>query len=308
MPRCRYDLIAIDLDGTLLDSRGHISEASVAAIRRATEAGVRVSVCTGRGFNECKQYTRELGHVEPVVVAGGAILSDATSGKTMQRFPMHVSLVRRLVESLTSHGHAALVLKDPAVLDEGSRCPGGVCPGHDYLIVSPRGMAGVDPVSRWWFEEHGIGIHVVPHIDADEHPDHTVRVGVCGTRGATRAAAEQLRREFDAEATFHHFGAVAPGDAHRPGDEQVVILEAFDKSVNKWAAIRWLAARHGVGHDRIAAIGNDINDVPMLADAGLGVAVANAIPEALAVAKRRTESNDEDGVARAVERMLSGEW
>ncbi len=303
MPSPRYDLIAIDLDGTLLNSRGIVSDGNMRALKRATDAGVRISVCTGRGFNECKHYTAQIGHTEPVIVAGGAILSHAHSGRTIHRFPMNPTLVRRLVNSLTSHGHAALVLKDPAGEKES-----GLSPGHDYLIVSPDGEQAIDPISRWWFKEHRIGYHVVPSLDDDEHPDHTVRVGVCGTRGRTRAAAEELQRDFASEVVFHHFGAVVPGDEKKPVDDQIVILEAFDKSVNKWAAIQWLAHRREIDPTRIAAIGNDINDIAMLRGAALGVAMGNAIPEAAAAAHRHTLANDADGVAHAIDLILTGEW
>jgi hydroxymethylpyrimidine pyrophosphatase-like HAD family hydrolase len=303
MPSPRYDLIAIDLDGTLLNSRGVISDGNLRALQRATDAGVRVSVCTGRGFNECKHYTARIGHTEPVVVAGGAILSHAETGRTIHRFPMNAGLVRRLVESLTSHGHAALVLKDPAGVEDA-----GLRPDHDYLIVSPRGEEAIDPISRWWFNEHRIGYHVVPSLDDDEYPGHTVRVGVCGTRGRTQAAAAELQRDFASEVVFHHFGAVVPGDEKKHPDDQIVILEAFDKGVNKWAAIQWLAERRVIDPKRIAAIGNDINDVAMLRGAALGVAMGNAIPEARAAADQHTLANDDDGVAHAIDMILSGRW
>src|SRR5438105_2273140 len=126
----RYDLIAIDLDGTLLCPRGQVSEANIRAIERSKKAGVRVTVCTGRGFNECKHLTARIGQTEPVVVAGGAMLADPHTGRTIHTFPMRHALVRRLVETLTRHGHAALVLKDPCAVQAS-----GLEPGHDYLIV-----------------------------------------------------------------------------------------------------------------------------------------------------------------------------
>jgi hydroxymethylpyrimidine pyrophosphatase-like HAD family hydrolase len=247
--------------------------------------------------------TAQIEHKDPVVVAGGAILSHAASGRTIHRFPMRPELVGRLVETLTRHGHAALVLKDPAGDDDPA-----LSPGHDYLIVSPTGEGAIDPITRWWFNEHKIKFHVVPGLEHDEHPEHTVRVGVCGTRGRTQAAADDLKRSFANDVAFHHFGAVVPGDDRKPPEEQIVILEAFDKSVNKWAAIQWLADRRHIDHARIAAIGNDINDVAMLESAGLGVAMANAIPEARAAARMHTLANDADGVAHAIDRILAGDW
>lgn len=297
-----YDLIAIDLDGTLLNSRHEVSPTNIDAIARAKASGVKVCVCTGRGFRECRMITEQINQTDPVMVAGGAIIAEGVSGRTLHRFPMPVALVRDLVNVLVSHGHAALVLKDP---HGTSAC--GVEPGHDYLVVSPRGIEGVDPVSRWWFDMLKIHVEVVSTLDDDAHPEHTVRVGVCGSRRETKAAAAELREAFADRVTLHHFGAVVPSFSSDP-DDGIVILEAFDRDVNKWTAIDWLARRDGIDPARIAAIGNDVNDVEMLRRAGLGVAMGNAIPECLSVATRTTLAHDDSGVAHAIDHILNGRW
>lgn len=302
-----YDLIAIDLDGTLLCPSGRISPANAAAVRRAREAGVRVTICTGRGLVECRAFAQQIEQRDPVVVAGGAMLSCPTSLSTLHRFAMDRGLVGELVECMLSHGHAALVLKDP----DGTRPRNGDASelhGHDYLVVSPNGWEGIDPVTRWWFKELDVPVKVVARLDEDEHPECTVRVGVCGTKRATRQVAADVRKSFTNRTTLHHFQAVVPGTHPEHDDDHILILEAFGRDVNKWTAIRWLAERDGIDHARIAAIGNDINDVAMLSGAGLGVAMGNAIPEARDAAHRHTLPNDRDGVAHAIDKVLAGEW
>ncbi|MFN7613875.1 MAG: HAD-IIB family hydrolase, partial [Phycisphaerae bacterium] len=74
---CKYDILARDLDGTLLRSDGTVSPASIAAIERARKAGLRVIVCTGRGWVECKHILEQIRQSDPVVVAGGAIVAEA---------------------------------------------------------------------------------------------------------------------------------------------------------------------------------------------------------------------------------------
>jgi hypothetical protein len=99
---------------------------------------------------------------------------------------------------------------------------------------------------------------------------------------------------------------VAPDHARRTeGGEVLHILEAFDKSANKWSALQHLARQWGVPERRIAAIGDEVNDIPMIANAGLGIAMGNAIPAVKAVAKAHTGDNRSDGVAEAIERLLS---
>jgi hydroxymethylpyrimidine pyrophosphatase-like HAD family hydrolase len=298
-PRHAYDLVAIDLDGTLLDPGGRLRPANIHAITRARHAGMHVTICTGRGLIECADILRAIEQTNPVVVAGGSMVACPRTAATLHRFPMERSLVARLSDCLLSHGHAVLILKDPHPV------------GHDYTILSPKGAAGLDPVTRWWFETMRITPRYISSLQHDEHPEHTVRVGVCGTRRATARAAAEVREAFGAELAMNHFQAVAPpsqrGEEPDP-DDAIVILETFAKAANKWSAIQWVARDMEVPAARIAAIGNDVNDLEMLSEAGLGIAMGNAVPEARAVADRHTLSNVDDGVAAAIDRLLLGEW
>lgn len=305
-----YDLIAIDLDGTLLCPRGEVSRANLDAIRDARSAGITITVCTGRGLLECRHVTTQIDQLDPVVVAGGSILACPVQQRTLHRFAMDPALVRGLVDHMTSHGHAALVLKDPTATASAAEETDGQPhrAGHDYVVVSPKGWMGVDPVTRWWFDTLNVPVRLVASLDEDDHLEHTVRVGVCGTKAATQPVAQQILTEFGPRVNHHHFGAVVPEGVTDDPDQHIVIFELFDKLASKWSAIEWLAADRGLRPERICAIGNDVNDVDMLARAGLGVAMGNAIPEAKAAAKIHTRGNDADGVAHAIRQVLDGMW
>jgi len=295
-PARKYDLLAIDLDGTLLCPQGAVSQANRDAIRDARRRGIAVTVCTGRGLAECKHITDQIDQTEPVIVAGGSIIADPISGRTLHKFAMDPALVGRVVHLLSSHGHAVLVLKDPRVA------------GHDYVVVSERGGEGIDPVTKWWFEKMHVPVRFVAALHEDEHPEHTVRVGVCGPKRLTDGVAAALREAFADEVTMQHFQAVVPRPDDGDPDGRTLILEVFSKAANKWSAIEWLAASRSIPHTRIAAIGNDINDVAMLERAALSIAMGNAIDEAKAASHRLTLDNSTDGVAHAIERILQGEW
>lgn len=292
----KYSMLAIDLDGTLLCPLGKVSSGNLEALREARRRGLFVTVCTGRGLIECKHITDGIEQTGPVVVAGGSMVACPVSGRTLHRFPMDSGLVRELVELLASHGHAVMILKDPREA------------GHDYVVVSEGGIAGIDPVTRWWFEKMSIPVRYVSSLDEDEHVPHTVRVGVCGPKRRTDGVATIVREQFKGRVTMQHFHAVVPRPEDDDPEGKTLILEVFDKAADKWAAVSWLAANRGVETTRIAAIGNDINDIAMLERAALGVAMGNAIDEAKAVSHRHTLDNAADGVAHAIERILSGEW
>lgn len=295
---CRYDLIAIDLDGTLLSPDGTVSAANRDALAEADGAGVRVAICTGRGLVECDHVLTALEHREPVVVAGGSMTACPVRRSTLHRFTLEPELVTQATTRLLSHGHPVMVLKDPAAA------------GYDYLMVLGEDEHPVDPVTAWWFERLRVPVRYARTIEEDEHPEHTVRLGVCGMSGALSAIEADLLAVFGRDAVMHNFPAVVAPEAtgSLPEGQRPHILEVFDSDASKWSAIRWLADREGIAPERIAAIGDQVNDVSMIAGAGLGVAMGNAVESVRAAAVRHTLSNAEDGVAHAVRMMLDGRW
>lgn len=297
MPR-RYDMLALDLDGTVLDPHSRVRPEVAEAVGRARDAGMLVVVCTGRGLPESRDALDAIGQTDPVVVAGGSIIADPASGRTLHRFPMHPTLTARLTETLLSRGHPVLVLKDPDAA------------GYDYLIVTGRRKLSLDPVTQWWFEEMAVSLRLATDVARDPHPEHTVRVGVCAHAEELGELERLIRRGFEETVTLHNFPAVvAPdGATHWARGEVAHILECFDARADKWNAVRHLADEHGIGHTRIAAVGDQVNDVTMIRGAGLGIAMGNAIEAVRAVADRVTTSNAEAGVARAIGMLLAGEW
>lgn len=297
MPR-RYDMLAIDLDGTLVNSRGQVSPRNAQAVRAAREAGMRVAVCTGRGLVECQHYLDAIGQTDPVAVAGGSMLACPVERRTLHRFALGPDLVSRATRRLLSHGHPVMILKDP------------LHAGYDYLMVVGEERLALDPVTVWWLQKMQVKHKIVCACEEDEHPEHTVRLGVCGLSGALDGMIADLRGAFGDRAMMHHFPAVvAPEHARRwPDGQKLHILEVFDRRASKWSAIQWLAAQHDIQPGRICAIGDEINDLPMISQAGLGIAMGNAVGSVKAAAKRETLHHDDDGVAHAIDRILSGAW
>lgn len=297
-PGRRYDLIALDLDGTLLAPGGVITPKNKRAIERARGAGIRVTVCTGRGFVECERFLSVIGQVDPVIVAGGSILSCPQTRRTIHRFAIDRGVVTRAVERLLGHGHAVLVLKDP------------VETGYDYLVVHGDQNHPIDPVTAWWFEEMNVRTRYARSLLEDEHPEHTVRFGICGLDSALGPISTDLLAHIGDDIHLHDFPAVvAPEHARLTGDgRRYHILEVFSKSANKWTALSWLGAHHGITGERIVAIGDEVNDEAMIVGAGLGIAMGNAVERVRKAARRQTLRHDEDGVAYAIDRVLGGEW
>jgi len=158
-------------------------------------------------------------------------------------------------------------------------------------------------------------------LEEDEHPEHTGRVGFCGPHAAASRIAAEVDEAVGDKAVFHHFPAVFP-EAEEPEDrvgvqaptpaaypdDTVVILECFDRDATKWSGIQLIAEQRGIPRERIAAIGDQINDIPMLKQAGLAIAMGNAVLPVRDLAHQTTLTNAADGVAHAIAQILRGLW
>lgn len=233
-----------------------------------------------------------------MIVAGGAVIATAGSSRTLHRFTLDESIVAGSVRMLNELGHAALVLKDRDAA------------GYDYLVVSGEQGHAIDPVTTWWFNELKVEARFVRTLSDDEHPEQSVRVGLCCRDQEAERIAAEVTAEFGDRVTTLIFSAVAAPEEFRLDESgrRFQIMEVFDARANKWSAVRWLCEHLGVDPTRTAAIGDELNDVPMVRQAGLGVAMGNARPEVVSVCDVRTLTNAQSGVAHAIERMMSGEW
>ena len=144
-------LIAVDLDGTLLDGRGRVSEGNRRAVDRLREAGWMLVPATGRSWRESRRTLEAIGHDGVAVTAGGSVMSDARSGETIDRIALDAPLVGELAAALVQHGLVAHLLRDHHACD------------HDYCMV---GTGALDPATTWWLDQHAVPVRHVESIEA----------------------------------------------------------------------------------------------------------------------------------------------
>ncbi|MHA7811844.1 MAG: HAD-IIB family hydrolase [Phycisphaerales bacterium] len=284
------DVLAIDLDGTLLDPNHRVSQRNIEAVQRARDAGITVLVCTGRGLGESIHAVQAIDQRDPVMVAGGSIIADPISGKTLHRFTLSDEVVKAATDIFHEVECPALVMKDPSDID------------YDYLVLNSDSEHPVHPITQWWFDDHKLRVNYASHTHLDEHPQHTVRVGMCAESSISNPISAKITELLADEVWLYDFPCVTPGDH---SGEVVHILELFAKRINKWAAISWYLEQHDIDPQRVGAIGDQINDVPMMERAGVGIAMGNAVDEVRAHARYNTATNTEDGVAVAIDAILN---
>jgi Cof subfamily protein (haloacid dehalogenase superfamily) len=276
----KYRMIAIDLDGTLLSPRGEITARTRAAVHRVLAAGMRVCFATGRSFTESKSVIDAAGHRDLAVFVGGAMVIDTRDMSVIHHQKMDPDLARELCAFLESRGYAALVLQDYSAA------------GVDYLASADI------PLSRLtseWFEMKKVSTKRRDDL-AIYHHRHTIRIGVVNPSAHTPDLVRDMDEAFGSRIVRHNFVL---------GTHGLDLMEIFDPAVNKWQGILQVAAAHGIDPSTTIAVGDDTNDIPMIKNAGLGVAMGNAHPKLLAIAHQVIGHNAHDGLAVFLEDLAN---
>lgn len=276
----RYRMIAIDLDGTLLSPSGHVTPRSKQAVHACLSAGLLVCFATGRNWTESRTVIDAVEHYASAVFAGGAMVVDTGKNATLHRTMMQPELAAQVCGHLEAMGHAVLALQDASTA------------GSDYLV---SGNVELNLATRQWMAVTAATVVQAGALREHAHP-HTIRVGIVAAPDKIAQAKWSLLEHFQ--------GRILVQSLFVPAYD-VEVLEVFDPAVNKWQGILHVARAHDIEPSEIIAIGDDVNDIPMLQNAGLGVAMGNARPDALAAADRVIGTNQEEGLAIFLEELVA---
>lgn len=284
-------LIVTDLDGTLLGRDGRVSPRNRAALRAAHDAGWHVAIATGRTWAESHRAIDCIADDAFFIGASGASLHEAGSGRVLAKATVDARAALDIADEIIRHGHRAHVLLDASMT------------GHDYVFL---GTAELDAATKWWLAEHPViarDWHSVPD-DAHLHlADAVLRVGTIGPAGDMDPIVRHVESLWGAALAVRSWSALTAEEAI---GSRTHMLEVFSREADKWSMACHAADRLGIDRARIVALGDGLNDLDMIRNAPIGVAMGNADERIRAVARAHTHSHEQDGVAAAVEALLAG--
>lgn len=271
-------LIAIDIDGTLLDPQFQVSDANLAALRRAHQAGVEILLVTGRRHMFAMPIAAALGFDLWLISSNGAVIR-STGGEHFFTDKLPAATARKLLRHMEEfRGHAVLTFERE---------------GRGALVLERtddlRGS-----ISRW-MEKNEAYIERVTPLEAALVTD-PIQAMFCGPV----ARMQQAQARLDSAGMAHQITVLKTEYVAR----DLTIVDVLNYGCSKGHALARWARHRGIERNLVMAIGDNYNDVEMLEFAGVPVIMGNACPELKQRGWMETAGNHESGVAVAVEQAL----
>lgn len=262
----QFKLVAVDLDDTLLTTGLKITSHTKQILERVRGLGVHITLATGRMYRSTLPYARELEITEPLITYQGALVKEEHSGKVLFYRPVPLETARNVLLKGYELGiHINLYLNDTLFVDS----------------ITDEGI-GYAKLAR--VELHPVG-NLLDFVKED--PVKIIFI-------ADESLLDKLQPQM--EAVYGRELYITRSKAH--------YLEFMHPQANKGRSLAALAEALGVSGDEVIAFGDSFNDLPMIKYAGVGVAMGNARPEVKAQADYVTTTNDDEGVARALEKFI----
>lgn len=265
-----YKLLAIDMDGTLLNSNKIISKGNKLAIKKAIEKGVKVVITSGRGLKGLEKFLNE------VHLRGEGQYLIANNGGTIYRTSDFKCISYKGLKGRD-------LLKAHALsVEYGLNM---IAYTHEDSIASEE-----NEFTRFETEYVGNPVKIINFSTDVNDEDEITKILFSQTEEILTKKILEMPKEFYSE---YNVVKTMP-----------IVLEIMDKDCNKGYGVKVLADKLGIKKEEIMCIGDEANDIEMVTYAGLGIAMGNAISELKDLAGYVTLDNDNDGVAKAIEKFI----
>ena len=270
-------LVAMDLDGTLLDQDKRISEENRRALRACEARGIKMVFASGRSFESLRRMALEVGLSSPIISANGARVDGSPNGPMLKDYPFDPSLARIVYDILSESGMYFIIYTDGRLYKCNAAAGGG----------ADRGLNAAK-----WNEMKEPSL-----IDVVDDPVRTVREGLDRVHKFVVFSLDASR----IEALRDLLARTTPASLSSSWFDNVEVLRP---GAGKGTALTDLARSLGIKRQQVMAFGDNLNDMDMLTSAGVPVAMENAIEPLKAVARHIAPHHSESGVGRMLQALV----
>lgn len=268
-------LICIDMDATLLSTNKEISERNLESIKAASEMGVKIVVCTGRVFTSANFYSELIGMKIPVIASNGAYIREKDKDEVIYKGILGIDNCRKVLSICKKYGLYAHYNTSNTIFTEKT-----IYSSEYYLKLNmslPKGSRISIQVVKDWEKTFELNKNEMLKCIVQDIDDAKIQ--------AAKAELQKIETMEVVSSFEKNF-------------------EVMNKGVSKGNAVRILAKYYGILREEIMCIGDNENDISMIKFAGVGVAMGNGTELVKEIADFITDTNDNDGVAKAIEKFI----
>lgn len=268
----RFKLLVLDLDGTLLNKQGKISEEDKQALISAASTGIRVSIASGRSIAACLPVIKELSLDGYHTSFDGALVSDPENGQEVFADPISRRMVEQVIGYTHDHGIDIELYSDTRLFVEKDNWSANI----------RRQVFNAQPV--------------IVDFGRIEREERIIKGTIVARTREEKSKAEAFRTYFDGNLTF--------SVNRTPSFPGIDFVNVLAPGVSKGKALEVLVLHLGISLDEVMAVGDGLNDASILSKVGFGVAMGDASDELKKIARHVTLDAEHSGVAEVVNRVL----
>ncbi len=288
-----YKFVAIDLDGTMLNHYGEISQKTKETVKDCIEKGVEIVLASGRPIDSIKTIAESLGITGYFIAGNGALIYDMQKDEMIYENYIKKEKVLEIIKICEENSIAYNVYTDRVILTKNLK--------FNVLYYYKENLKKEEN------KQTNISIVENMYEYVENMKDNKfLKITICDQNDTIFHSIIKKIKEIS--------GVEVLDIAHmskkiiKQGTEEIPVeyfyTEISANDVDKWNAIEFLIKKLQVKKEEVMAIGDNMNDKKMLENAGMGIAMKGSTPEILNIAKDITETNDNDGVAIALEKYV----
>ena len=288
-----YKLMAIDLDGTLLNSTGEVSEGTKLALQNARAQGTEVVLASGRPISSTRTLALELGVDNYLISGNGSVVYDVQKDEILYDRFLTKEQVLQIVKLCEENSFYYNIYTEEEVIAKSLN--------YNVLFYHKENIKKV--------EEKRTHINIVQDVQRysqESENEHFLKITVCDESKLIFSRIMKKLKEIDnvdiLEVEYMSRKRIKEGTDDV--DIQYYYTEVTNKNVNKWSAIQFLMEKLDIKKEEIVAIGDNLNDKEMIENAGLGVVMGNSNPRMKEIANVIVADNDSEGVMDAINQFV----
>ena len=287
-----YKLVAVDLDGTLLNQYGEVTENSKRVIKNVTRKGTQVVIASGRSIDSIKNISKEIGASKYIIAGNGAVVYDTKEEKILFENYIPFDKALNIIKICEENSIFYNVYTNKTIVTSSLR--------YNVLYYYKENLKKEDN------KKTSITIvDSIPEYIKNMQDEKIMKIFICDS---TESVFNSIMKKFGEipnvetlDVSHMSRKVIKKGTTEIP--IEYYYTEISMKNVDKWNAIEFLINKLEINKDEVIAIGDNMNDKKMIEEAGFGITMEGSTPTVTEVADYITSDNSNEGVARALEKF-----